>query len=110
MPNFNWEARTRTGGTQKGVIEAATVEVVEAQLKRYGFSNISIKAETKGISIKLPKFGGGKIDTKESGRFYPPVCDHDRLRPATGTMSGYPFEPAGKQGIQGYSPQGERKC
>jgi len=66
MPKFNWEARTRTGGTQKGVIEAATVEVVEAQLKKYGFSNISIKAEAKGISIKFPKFGGGgKIDTKE---------------------------------------------
>jgi len=66
MPKFNWEARTRTGGTQKGVIEAATVDVVEAQLKKYGFSNISIKAEAKGISIKLPKFGGGgKIDTKE---------------------------------------------
>jgi type IV pilus assembly protein PilC len=66
MPKFNWEARTRTGGTQKGVIEAATVEVVEAQLKKYGFSNISIKSEAKGIGIKFPKFGGGgKIDTKE---------------------------------------------
>jgi len=60
MPKFNWEARTRTGGTQKGVIEAATVDVVEAQLKRYGFSNITIKAESKGFSIKLPGFGGGK--------------------------------------------------
>ena len=47
MPKFNWEARTRTGGTQKGVIEAATVDMVEAQLKKYGFSNISIKAESK---------------------------------------------------------------
>jgi len=64
MPKFNWEARTRTGGTQKGVIEAATVDVVEAQLKKYGFSNISIKADSKGF--KLPKFGGGKkIDEKE---------------------------------------------
>jgi type IV pilus assembly protein PilC len=66
MPKFNWEARTRTGGTQKGVIEAATVDVVEAQLKKYGFSNISIKAESKAFSIKLPKFGGGgKIDEKD---------------------------------------------
>lgn len=66
MPKFNWEARTRTGGTQKGVIEAATIEVVEAQLKKYGFSNITIKAEAKGIGFKLPKFGGGgKIDEKD---------------------------------------------
>jgi type IV pilus assembly protein PilC len=66
MPKFNWEARTRTGGTQKGVIEAATVDVVEAQLKKYGFSNISIKAESKAFSFKLPKFGGGgKIDEKD---------------------------------------------
>lgn len=60
MPKFNWEARTRTGGAQKGVIEAATVDVVEAQLKKYGFSNITIKAEAKGLSFTLPKFGGGK--------------------------------------------------
>lgn len=66
MPKFNWEARTRTGGTQKGVIEAATVDIVEAQLKKYGFSNISIKAESKGLGFKLPKFGGSKnIDEKD---------------------------------------------
>lgn len=66
MPKFNWEARTRTGGTQKGVIEAATVDVVEAQLKKYGFSNITIKAESKGLGFKLPSFGGGKkIDEKD---------------------------------------------
>lgn len=66
MAKFNWEARTKTGGTQKGVIEAATVDVVEAQLKKYGFSNITIKAESKGFSIKLPSFGGSKkIDEKD---------------------------------------------
>ena len=62
MPKFNWEARTRTGGIQKGVIEAATVDVVEAQLKKYGFSNITIHAESKGLGFKFPKFGGsGKV-------------------------------------------------
>jgi type IV pilus assembly protein PilC len=65
MPKFNWEARTRTGGIQKGVIEAATVDVVEAQLKKYGFSKITIKAESKGLGFKLPKFGGGKINEKD---------------------------------------------
>lgn len=66
MPKFNWEARTRTGGTQKGVMEAATVDIVEAQLKRYGFSNISIKSDSAGFGFKLPKFGGGgNIETKD---------------------------------------------
>jgi type IV pilus assembly protein PilC len=66
MPKFNWEARTKTGGTQKGVMEAASVDVVEAQLKRYGFGNITIKSESKGIGFKLPSFGGGgKIETKD---------------------------------------------
>lgn len=66
MPKFNWEARTKTGGTQKGVIEAGSVDIVEAQLKKYGFTNISIKADSKGVGFKLPKIGGGgKIETKD---------------------------------------------
>ena len=66
MPNYNWEARTKTGGVQKGVIEAASVEMVEAQLRKYGFSNITITEVVKGFSFKLPNFGGGKkIQTKD---------------------------------------------
>lgn len=66
MPKFSWEARTRTGGVQKGVIEAASVNVVEAQLKKYGFTNISINEQAKSLSLQLPKFGGGgKIETKD---------------------------------------------
>jgi type IV pilus assembly protein PilC len=67
MPKFNWEARTKNGAIQKGVIEAPTVDVVEAQLKKYGFSNISIKSDSKGKGFKLPSFGGGgkKIDEKD---------------------------------------------
>ena len=66
MPNYNWEARTKTGGVQKGVIEAASVEMVEAQLRKFGFSNITTKEVVKGLSFKLPGFGGGgKIQTKD---------------------------------------------
>ena len=66
MPKFNWEALTKAGGTQKGVIEAATVDAVEAQLKKYGFSKITIKAESKGLGFKMPSFGGGqKINEKD---------------------------------------------
>jgi len=66
MPSFNWEARTKTGGLQKGVIEAASVEMVEAQLRKFGYSNITTKQVAKGMSFKLPSFGkGGKVQTKE---------------------------------------------
>lgn len=64
MPKFNWEARTKTGAVQKGVMEAANASLVEAQLKRFGFSGISIKEEAKSVSINIPGFGG-KVDTKD---------------------------------------------
>ncbi len=65
MPKFNWEARTKAGAVQKGVMEAANASLVEAQLKRFGFSSISIKEEAKSVTIKIPGFGGGKVDTKD---------------------------------------------
>lgn len=67
MAKFNWEARSKSGSMQKGVMEAPNATAVEAQLKKFSFSGISIKEEGKGISkeIKLPGFGRGKVDTKE---------------------------------------------
>ncbi len=66
MPKFNWEARTKSGAVQKGVMEASNASLVEAQLKRFGFTGISIKEEAKSVSIKLPGFGGGgKVETKD---------------------------------------------
>lgn len=66
MPKYNWEGRTKTGGVQKGVIEATSVEMVEAQLRKFGFSNITISEEVKGFSFKMPSFGGGgKIQNKD---------------------------------------------
>jgi len=64
MPKFNWEAKTRAGALQKGVMEATSESVVEAQLKKFGFSSINIKSEKK--AFQLPGFGGGvKVDTKD---------------------------------------------
>ncbi|MBP1727754.1 MAG: pilC [Deltaproteobacteria bacterium] len=62
MPKFTWEARTKAGAQQKGVMEASNESMVEAQLKKYGFMSISVKAEKAGF-----KFGGGggKVDTKD---------------------------------------------
>ncbi|KAF0221889.1 MAG: type IV pilus assembly protein [Geobacteraceae bacterium] len=67
MSKFNWEARSKAGSQQKGVMEATSTALVEAQLKRYGFTGISVKEEGKGLSmeLKLPSFGGGKVETKE---------------------------------------------
>jgi len=65
MPKYSWEARSRTGGVQKGVIEAANASIVESQLKKYGLTNITIKEQAKSFSFNLPKMGGGRIDTKD---------------------------------------------
>ncbi|AJE03404.1 type II secretion system F family protein [Geobacter pickeringii] len=66
MPKFNWEARSRTGSTQKGVMEAASSALVESQLKKYGFTNISVKEEGRGLSMELKFSGfGKKVETKD---------------------------------------------
>jgi len=67
MAKFQWEARSRTGSAQKGVMEASNQAMVEAQLKKYGFSGITIKDEGKGMKkeLKLPGFGRKKVQTKE---------------------------------------------
>lgn len=65
MAKFNWEARTKAGAQQKGVMEAANEAAVEAQLKKLGFVGISIKSEKAGLKIPLLGKGGGKVDTKD---------------------------------------------
>ncbi len=67
MPKFNWEARSKSGGAQKGVMEAQNTALVEAQLKRYGFTGISIKEEGKGLGkeLKFVGFGAKKVETKD---------------------------------------------
>ncbi|BCS53937.1 type II secretion system F family protein [Geobacter sp. SVR] len=66
MPKYNWEARTRTGGAQKGVMEAASGEIVEAQLRRFGFSSITVTETARGLQFKRLSFSrGGKVETKE---------------------------------------------
>jgi type IV pilus assembly protein PilC len=64
MPKYTWEAKSRTGSVQKGVMEASSAAVVEAQLKKYGLAGISVKEEGKKFSLKLPG-GSGKVQTKD---------------------------------------------
>ncbi len=63
MPKYNWEARSKTGSVQKGVMEAANAALVEGQLKRYGFTGVVVKEEGK-FSFKL-NMGAKKIETKD---------------------------------------------
>jgi type IV pilus assembly protein PilC len=67
MPKFNWEARGKSGSVQKGVMEATNQSMVEAQLKKYGFTGISIKEEGKGLGkgISIPGFGAKKVAQKD---------------------------------------------
>ena len=64
MARYSWEARSRTGSQQKGAMEGANKGVVEAQLKKLGFSAISIK-EARGGGFKIPGMGVKKVETKE---------------------------------------------
>ena len=64
MAKYDWEARSKAGSAQKGVMEAASAAQVEVQLKRYGFSGISVKEQGKGLQFKFGK-GVKKIETKD---------------------------------------------
>jgi type IV pilus assembly protein PilC len=66
MPKYSWEARSKSGSVQKGVMEASSAALVEAQLKKYGLTGITVKEEGKKFALKLPGLGGGaKIETKD---------------------------------------------
>ncbi len=65
MPKFSWEGKTRTGAIQKGVTDAPDAASIETQLRKSGLQNIVVKEQAKGIQIKIPGFGGGKIETKD---------------------------------------------
>jgi type IV pilus assembly protein PilC len=65
MPKYSWEAKSRAGSVQKGVMEASSVALVETQLKKYGLTGITVKEEGKRFKLKLPGVGGGKVATKD---------------------------------------------
>jgi len=66
MAKFSWEARSKAGSVQKGVMEASSAAAVEAQLKKYSFTGITIKEEGKGLKREINlSFGKGRVQTKE---------------------------------------------
>jgi type IV pilus assembly protein PilC len=64
MPKYSWEAKSRAGSVQKGVMEASSVALVEAQLKKYGLTGITVKEEGQRFKLRLPG-RGGKVSTKD---------------------------------------------
>ena len=67
MAKYGWEARSKAGSVQKGVMEAANVAQVEAQLKKFGFSGIAVKEQGTGLNkqFKFPGMGAPKISSKD---------------------------------------------
>jgi len=61
MAMFKWEARTRTGEVQKGVLEGDSVEAVNIKLRQQQLTPIKV-VRKKGLADL--KFGGG-VDTKD---------------------------------------------
>jgi type IV pilus assembly protein PilC len=59
MPEFNWEARTRTGEVQKGSMEAPDAATVESRLKQQQLTPVKV-----GRKFRL-NLGGGSVNVKE---------------------------------------------
>lgn len=64
MPHYTWKGKTRQGTVTSGVMEAATVQAVEAQLRGQMLTPVSVKAKAKDISEYIGFLKQG-IKTKE---------------------------------------------
>jgi len=61
MPEFNWEARTRSGEVRKGVMSADNINAVEQRLRAQQMTPSTIKKKAREINIS---FGSG-VSPKE---------------------------------------------
>src|SRR5688572_13216385 len=62
MAEFTWEARTRTGEVQKGVMDAADAAAVQAKLRQQQLTPVKVAKKAKRLSLKL---GGGSVKVKD---------------------------------------------
>ena len=63
MAKFNWEARSRTGALQKGVMEANTKMLVEAQLRKFVLIMIFIFSGSDGSDLTGTKKGSRRVSS-----------------------------------------------
>jgi type IV pilus assembly protein PilC len=61
MPDFAWEARSRTGELRKGVMSADSVAAVEQRLRQQQLTPSQVKKKAKEFNITL----GSGVDAKE---------------------------------------------
>lgn len=61
MAEFTWEARTRTGEVQKGVMEAADEAAVQAKLRQQQLTPVAVKKKGFALNMSL----GGSVKVKE---------------------------------------------
>lgn len=62
MPIYTWKARSRTGQTMKGEMEADAIGLVHTQLRGKGLYPLAVKAKASSIEIKIPGLGGKVTD------------------------------------------------
>ncbi len=56
---YNWEAKEPSGNLRKGEMEAASVAVVRATLRRMGLNPTTVRKQAQ------PLFGGGRVKEKD---------------------------------------------
>ena len=61
MAKFAWEARTTTGETQTGIMEAESADLVQSRLRSQKLSPVKVKKKSKEINLSF----GSKVTTKE---------------------------------------------
>lgn len=67
MPEFSWEAKSRTGETRKGSMEAANEAAVQQRLAQQQLSPVKIRRKS---ALETMKFGaGGSVKIKEMVTF-----------------------------------------
>ncbi|MDX9724330.1 MAG: type II secretion system F family protein, partial [Myxococcota bacterium] len=54
MPEFLWQARTRSGDLKKGTMEAPALADVERRLESQGLTIVKLKKKPKEIVLKFP--------------------------------------------------------
>ncbi len=61
MPDFAWEARTRTGELRKGIMSAETAAAVEQKLRQQQLTPSEVKKQARKLNLQW----GSGVDSKE---------------------------------------------
>ena len=62
MPTFVWEAKTRSGDTKTGEMDADSADIVTQRLRAQSLQVNKVKKKPAQINIKLPGSSGPDLD------------------------------------------------